>query len=347
MEKLISYLMIVISVASCSLEEGPVGPSVELSAPEGFKITYVGAINFDGYLEQFQMVDENIGYVVGTTQTGRVDAYKTEDGGRSWKNLDVTNAHDYNMWGSAESICFLDTRIGVASYKIGDKVNIIRTTTGGSNWRGYVFLEFGGAIKHIEADEEDNLYAHVIDNYFSAMLIKSYDKGLSWDSLYVSQDLHFRYGTFDFKVHNGKIYVPGANGEIVVLDKEGQRVKTITTLLPGVWDLAILNEDHLIATGTNEVIRSVDGGQNWQYIKSVPAKMIGYNTAEEIFMVQKNEYISNNGGDVFAATLDGGATWLESNEAYNDLRFDLVNSQKIGDTRYLMLIGKEIYELSE
>lgn len=346
MKKLIVYVLVVVGIASCDLEE-PVDFSIELSAPEGFKITYVGSINFDGSLKQLQMVDENIGYVLGTTQNGRVDVYKTEDGGRSWRDLDVTSWHDYNMHGTAESILFLDTEIGLFSYRIGDRVNIIRTTTGGSNWRGAVFLEFGGSIKHIEADEADNLYALVADQHHNASLLKSYDKGLSWDSLYTSQDLHFRYATFNFKVNKDKIYVPGSNGEVVVLDGEGQYLKTISTVLPGIWGLSILNEDNIIAIGTNAVIRSGDGGESWQEINNMPGKMIGYNAAEEVLMVLAKENSSNSSKDVFAATLDGGASWLEGDETYSNLRFDLVSSQRIGENRYLMLINKELYEMRE
>ena len=200
---------------------------------------------------------------------------------------------------------------------------------------------------HIQRDEQGNLYAMLAGLDSEMVIVKSSDQGLSWQTLY-AQALDFRLVTFGFTITEDKIYASREEGTLVVLDLEGSLIRTISTGQSYFWDVEVIDDNHLVVVA-EQTVKTTDGGERWQVIYERSARMIDFPTAETGIMFLNKGYCPTDvvhDSDVIAITQNGGTTWTEGEEGYN-LMTNFADKQKIGDGRYLLVIGREIYELRQ
>ena len=315
--------------------------NTDYSAPEGWSLSRIDSIDLEGSLSKLQMIDQQQGYLLATRNYGGYACvYQTQDGGQSWNILPL-DAEVQPL-----SFFFLNAEVGFVSH-YGSSSNLLRTTDGGASWERLSFPELQGNMYHIQRDEQGNLYAMLAGLDSEMVIVKSTDQGLSWQTLY-AQALDFRLVTFGFMVTEDKIYASGEEGTLAVLDLEGNLTKTISTGQSYFWDVEVIDDNNLVVVA-EQTVKTTDGGESWQVIYDRSARMIDFPTDETGIMFLNKGYCPTDvyhASDVIATTQDGGTTWTEGEEGYN-LMTSFADGQRIGDGRYLLVIGREIYELHQ
>lgn len=315
--------------------------NTDYSAPDGWSLNRIDSIELDGSLSELQMIDQQVGYLSGTRNYGGyVRVYKTLDGGQTWRTLSI-NAEVQPL-----SFFFMNAEVGFLSH-YGGNGNLLKTIDGGITWNQVSFPELQGNMYHIQQDKQGNLYAMLAGLDSETVIIKSSDQGLSWQTLY-AEALDFKLVTFSFTVTEDKIHASGEEGMLVVLDLTGNLIKTITTGQSYFWDVEVIDDNNLVVVG-EQTVKTTDGGESWSVIYDRSARMIDFPTTETGVMFLNNGYCPTDvvhASDVMAVTHDGGLTWNESSEAYN-LMINFADVQKVSDGHYLLVIGREIYELRQ
>ncbi len=231
----------------------------------------------------------------------------------------------------------------------------LRTEDGGKTWQEIEYPNLKGILYHLQFDEAGDLFANLWYDETGGgfdvknTLMKSTDNGKNWEVLYESPDLHFRLVTFSFQLYKDVIYASGKNGKILKISKKGQLLETIETeRLTPIWDFKAIDEKNLVLVATN-AIKTSDGGKTWKTIHDDASRLIDFPSPERGLMVLNAarcplEEGPSNG--VIASTKSGGTDWTKS-DLSTGLAFSFLDSWTMPDGRYLVLIGRSLYEISE
>ena len=155
--------------------------------------------------------------------------------------------------------------------------------------------------------------------------------------------------TFSFKIFQDKIYASAKDG-ILVIDTDGQLIKTIDIDDTPIWDLALIDEDNLVVAVSTKAIKSTDGGDTWETIYDESARIIGFDSADKgLMLLQKSTCPTDvyQVNDLIASTNNGGLNWAEAEETTTNLRIHFSNSQKMDDGIWYFMIGNELMEIKE
>lgn len=325
----------------------------ELSAPPGYQLKTVGEIDFNGSVQSFQFVTEQVGYAMLSKNVGGfVEVFKTTNGGQTWSNLVVgINQFPRSMIFKDENYGIITTHdvSGCPPPNCQNKCVILVTVNGGENWQKIEIENLNGVLYHPQYDYEGNLYANLSLNSES-ILVKSPDNGMSWDTLFSSAELGFTLVTYSFEIFQDKIYISGRDGNIVVIDKNGQLLKSIKIDNSSIWDLQIIDENNLIAVLSGKVIKSTNGGNTWETIYDKSARMIGFDSADKGLMLLQRSHCPTDVihvNDLFASTNNGGATWNEAQETTTNMQITFSNSQKMSNGNWHIMLGKKLIEIVE
>jgi photosystem II stability/assembly factor-like uncharacterized protein len=321
----------------------------EILPPEGFMVSTVGEADFNGNVENIQFVNEQTGFALASKNVGGyVDVYKTTDGGQTWTNLDI----GINQY--PRSMIFKDENFGIITVhdvtgcpppNCQNKSVILKTENGGLDWEEVEFEELKGVLYHPKFDSKGNLYA-----YLQSSIIKSTDNGETWDTLFSSPELDFALLTFSFELFEDRIYISAKDGKIVVINTHGELIKTIAINKSPIWDVEIIDENNLVIVVSGEVIKSTNGGETWTTIYDHSARMIGFDSTDKGLMILKKSTCPTDVyqvNDVIASTNNGGINWTEAKETTTDLRKNYVNSQKIRDGIWYIMIDNKLIEIKE
>lgn len=330
----------------------------EIMLPNGFELTTIGEINFNGNVQTFQFLDKNNGYaMLSNNQGGYVEVFKTIDGGQSWSDLNI------GIYQTPISMIFKDENFGIITVhdvtgcpppNCQNKSVVLKTENGGLDWEEVEYEGLKGILYHPKYDNEGNLYANLtLPVEYKSTLIKSVDDGENWEIFYDSSDLGFTSVTFSFEIFEDKIYVSGKDGKLFVIDSNGQLIKTLAvTESPSesIRNLEIIDEDNLIIVLSGQVIKSTNGGTTWEPIHEKSARMVGFKSADEgLMLLRKNncpshEYRVN---DVFASTNNGGLSWNEADEITTNLIRRFKISQRMDEGIWYIMMGNELMEIKE
>ena len=324
----------------------------EIIPPEGYDVIEVSSIDFDGSIRELHFVNDQLGYALATNNVGGyVDVFKTENGGESWHNLAVDyDNQPINIEFKDENVGFISVHdvTGCPPPNCLNKTVVLKTQDGGTTWSRLVYENLKGSLYHLTYDEKGNLYAatFLLDEQGNEQvsIVVSEDDGESWKVLYDSPELSFRLVTFSFTLFGDQIYASGRNGKIVVIDKDGTYLETLQTPFDNIRDLEIVDNSTFIVAA-DEALRSTDGGKSWTTIYPESARIIGFTSADEGLMLFRKSVCPTDVyqvNDVIAATGDGGASWREGPKVTN-LRASFVNSEKISDGTYRVMIGKRLF----
>ncbi len=320
-----------------------------LTVPDQFELNKIGEARFPGSIVEFQFVTDAIGYILGsTTAGGFVMILKTEDGGRTWNDLGIEinyRQHPWNVFFKNENLGFITVHdVTGCPDDCEYRAVLLKTDNGGLTWEEIVYPELRGSFYHLVFDEHGNVYAmlsSLLD--IPDALMKSSDKGATWNELYSSDDMEFKSIHFSFKLFDDKLYISGRDGKLIKIDTYGNLIDVIHTNQPYISDLRIIDENVLFIKGREGLLRSIDGGKSWTYIFKGRHQIIDFISANEGLVVLNEgvcpswSYISS---DVIAYTNDGGETWSKGDYITNLIsRFS--GHKKSGNDYYLMF-GKTL-----
>ncbi|MCB0531557.1 MAG: hypothetical protein H6574_21590 [Lewinellaceae bacterium] len=325
----------------------------EIKSPDGFEVNSIGEIYFNGSVQAFQFLDDEIGYaMLSKNAGGYVEVFKTIDGGQTWSNLEI----GINQY--PRSILFKDENFGIITVldvtgcpppNCQNKCVILKTENGGISWEQVEFENLKGVLYHLKYDSNGNLYANLKLNDQS-VLMKSVDNGANWDTLFSSSNLDFNLVTYSFEIFENKIYISAKDGEILVIDTNGQLIKTIDIGNSTIWDVEIIDENNLIVVLPEKVIKSINGGDTWETIYEESARMIGFDSVDKGLMLLKKSICPTDVyqvNDLIASTNNGGFNWIEAEETTTNLRINFTNSQQMGAGVWYMMIGNKLLEIKE
>jgi photosystem II stability/assembly factor-like uncharacterized protein len=325
----------------------------EIKSPNGFEVNSIGEIDFNGSVQSFQFLDDEIGYAMMSKNVGGyVEIFKTTDGGQSWSNLEIgINQYPRSMLFKDENFGIITVHdvTGCPPPNCQNKCVILKTENGGMDWEEVEFQDLKGILYHPKFDSNGNLYANLKLNDQSA-LMKSDDNGVNWDTLFNSAELDFNLVTYSFEIYENKIFISAKDGKILVVDTNGQLIKTIEIDNAPIWDVEIIDENNLIVVQSGKVIKSTNGGDTWETIYNESARMIGFDSVDKgLMLLEKSSCPTDvyQVNDLIASTNNGGFNWIEAEETTTNLRINFSNSQKMGDEIWYMMIGNKLIEIKE
>ena len=347
MKRIVLFLIGVFTIISCNKEDVVIQNQInennyekDLSAPPGFEIKKMNSIEFNGGLQEIQLINDRLGYVLGSNNIGGyAEIFRTIDGGMSWVDLDLSiERSPINMF-------FLNEEDGfISCYG-----SILKTTDGGNNWTEMRYQNLKGNMYHIQKDKDDNLYAILSGLEIETVLIKSIDKGINWQVINDSSELDFTLLTFSFKIFDDQIYISGDNGTLIVTDLDGNETKILQTGMSDIVDLEIIDQSKLVISNTIKTIKSRDGGISWTVIYDRFARILNFTNSDEGLMILNKSYGSSDiyhANDVIAYTEDGGLNWNESEEATNTI-MNYSDKQLRTNNRHILVFQNDLYELKK
>lgn len=315
----------------------------ESSAPTGFNIGEIAVIEDNVYLKDIQFISESVGYLfAGNNVGGYAEVYKTVDGGQKWQDLSL------NFDESPLSLLFINENIGLLSH-YGSRGNLMRTEDGGDTWKPYSFSTFYGNLYHLIKDNQENIYGIASNLNTPTTIVKSTDHGLSWTVFKKGLDIDFSLIRSGIHLIDDKIYVTVKEGQLLKLNETGTLEEIIETGLEMFWDIKLIDGKNFVLVGDSKVIKSNDGGLNWQEIHNRTARIIEFSSPEEGWMLLNKSACNTDVyqvNDVLAYTNDGGLTWQESEERTNWMT-DYNGHHKNLTDNYLITFGNSIFQLGK
>lgn len=358
MNKYISLSFALFLVFSCNRDETLVDEfgevcefKTDIVSPIGYELNSIGKINFNGSVYSFQFVGNTIGYaMLGNNAGGYVEVFKTVDGGKTWKDLDI------GIKQFPRGMVFKDENTGIITVhdvtgcpppNCQNKCVILKTKDGGMTWREKEITNLKGILYHPKYDDEGNLYS-LLTLKDSLALLKSTDDGETWSTFFTFPDLGFQLVTYSYEIFEDRLYISGKGGKILVVNSAGDLVKTMEVGSPTIWDVEILDENNLILVVSGKVIKTMDGGVNWTTIFNESARMVGFDSSDNGIMLLQKSFCPTDVyqvNDVIGVTIDGGLSWIESDETTTNLHANFQNSQKIATDSWHFMIGNELLEI--
>jgi len=206
--------------------------------------------------------------------------------------------------GTPKDMKFFDANTGVLGT---DSLKIYRTTNGGNNWN--IVLQRQTIFEFIKIDST-TIYARSSTSGAYGMILRTFNKGLTWDSFtvgnswtangisFVNKDTGWISGTsggnsFIWRTTNGGVnfniqYGGIGFGKIFFLNNK------------------INGEYYGWCSNNSSLYRTTDSGINWYQITS---PFVG--VLNQIAMINENTgWITANGADRTYKTTDGGLTWI-------------------------------------
>lgn len=342
-------------VSSCSLIPETPEPSPEvncefvtdLSAPDGLSIETLGLVDVDkniDYFQDLQIINDQLAFAMGGTQVGGYIGLMTSTNqGQSWERIDI--GHEVHP----RSLAFRDKSFGLITGMQNSILNTLalRTEDGGQHWEKLEYPDLDGILYHPQYDHQGNIYAY-LGNGDDFSLMRSQDNGTSWRTLFRSPDLGFQQVTFSFVLAEGIIYASGRDGKLLKIDTDGSLLATFETGVRFFTDLKVIDEDHLIVFGPDQILRSDDGGLSWEQIYDKASRLIDFPRPEEGLVILNNSFCPSDVGpsnDVFARTVDAGQTWISGEEA-SSLRVLSSNAQQLSEGVYWLILDNQLLRIA-
>jgi photosystem II stability/assembly factor-like uncharacterized protein len=279
---------------------------------------------FIGYLgdtfREMAFIDTLKGFAV-TTASG----YETTDGGRNWTvRYDIKHGN---------GIVFANNGIG---YKVSTGLSIEKTTNYGESWNRAIINDY---FTDLFFTDENNGWFIGLGVYDVPELFQTTDGGITLiqrndfpglhpSSIYFLDSLNGIVGA------DNSIYKT-TDGGILWEEKNVNGVDSVA--IAGEFDrIFFINDNMGWALNTKYVIKTIDGGENWQS-QLITAGLSGIHFSDTL-----NGWITRIGGGIYKPfkTTDGGETWTEQNNfPSNDTRDVFFNDSLNG----LITRNNELY----
>ncbi len=239
--------------------------------------------------------DEMTGYIAGGEGSGGGMGYvlKTNDGGMNWNLL----SSELNE--SFYSIEFTDPLTG---YAAGNFSYISKTIDGGDTW-----TTLDNPNNHLSAHIRAITFVNPQVGYtcdVQGHVMKTEDAGLSWENLNTNtSSILFSIGD----IINNSVCTVGSGGLTMVSSEDGLSfILTSTGTRNGLYTINETDADHLFILGHETLIKSTDGGANWE--TQIIPELQGCMSAH--FIDTETGYALISWGKIYKTT-DAGLTWAQ------------------------------------
>ncbi len=251
-----------------------------LKTTDGGKTWTVGKVPGAEKLDfrDVEAFDKNTAYLLSIGEGENSRIYKTTDGGKTWK-LQFTNTNPKAFF---DALAFWDKKNGMAMSDPVDGKYLLLKTTDGENWR------ISGNEKMADAKPGEAAFAasgtclltHGKSNVFlvtggtDARVFRSSDRGQLW--FVVDTPLTkgtagsgiFSIAMFDAKsgvIVGGNYEKPNETGNNLAFTNDGGKTWTPGKGLSGYRSgVAFIDQNTIIAVGSNGSDISTDGGKTWK-----------------------------------------------------------------------------------
>lgn len=230
---------------------------------------------------------------------------KTTDGGNSWFSV---YSHSANSVSYTE-IIFVNELIGFANREYGGA--ILKTVDGGETW--FELNNYGGDTKSFFFIDSLTGFLAGDDGY----LEKTTDGGLTWtNSGFGSRNS--KYGLTSIYFLNHEIgFAVGERGRIMKTVNGGSEWEPYSVTYTDIKNIQFTSNDigYCISTFNNVLLKTIDGGKNWQIIEN---PLSDYTISNFEFIDDLTGYVigETRYDQHLFKTVDGGHSW---SLIYNDL----------------------------
>jgi photosystem II stability/assembly factor-like uncharacterized protein len=272
----------------------------------GWIVGYDGTIQFssdggDTWVSQHSGVSSNlwdvcfiskdIGWVCGQNNT----ILKTTNGGKTWINLSPEDSNKKTY----VAIKFIDDAVGWISNNNGE---ILKSTDGGFSWELKKKCESGGAL--LAVLNSNTIYAL---QRIQAYLYKTFDGGITWDSVKVSIPKYYAASDMSFpNVDNGWLSTWNVTAgmmiyeyPVIITNNGGTTWFSSDSLKDaelGFRCVYFINKNTGWVAGSDNVYKTRDGGKHWQLDFTASKDL----SAEDMFFInEKCGWIISLDGAIF------------------------------------------------
>ncbi|MEL6699026.1 MAG: hypothetical protein AAFP89_22465 [Bacteroidota bacterium] len=324
------------------------GINEDFTAPALFELVSQNLISFEGSFRSWQFLDDQTGFLFGSKQPGGyAGVLKTKDGGMTWESLPLEANY------SPISMYFVDANRGFVTVQNTDgcpppncqnKTTLYETQDGGQTWEERTYPDLKGVLYEIQFDEAGNGFALLfLDS--NVRLLRTTDFAQTWEVLVEEGDIRLPNIKGGMVLENGRIWVHGAQGELLQYDTDGNLQQRLNMPMQNFYQLKVIDEEKLVATGVFGAIRSLDGGQNWEMIYEEYAELIGANSEDELWLIANQTFCLSDiyrSQDAFAYSQDLGTNWTFG-ELGTNLGIGFVDAYQQENGNYLVLLDQEIF----
>ena len=290
-----------------------------------------GGVNWNilqnGSTEEYVSVcfkDINNGWLLSKNNSGssgQAFIKHTTNGGTSWFNQLVLG----DSIQGADNIQFLDMNTGYALV-FSARNYVFKTTNGGTNWNVLSSPTNIWMRKLLFKDENTGWICGE-----AGYIFRTTNGGVNWDSL-KPPITHAYYG-ISFPDYNTG-YVVGIFGYSIQKTTNGGTNWFLISQFPefSFWDVNFINVNTGVAVGEGVILRTVNGGYNWDTLKR-PDNTVGNEVYSNVqFNHSNNGWIVGSTGDILKST-NSGINWtshrLGSVSNFYDIHFLDVNTGHI------------------
>jgi len=232
------------------------------------------------HLRDISFANDNVGYLYGTKSDipyteSTEHIFKTIDGGETWN--EVTTNEDFDnkalflaggIYAISENLIYAgggkDTNLATSEPFVSV---LIKSQDGGANW-AEVNIPEGIAVHHVRFRNENNGYIQIVNRLYSTN-----DGGNSWNEVstpFDSSQSH-SFAGFGFRLAGENLFIGGGTGfnfRNYMSNDGGVTWNDITPNLNNFvvieyWNPLWLDENIGWAWNWSEMIKTNDGGQNW------------------------------------------------------------------------------------
>ncbi|MBN1633052.1 MAG: T9SS type A sorting domain-containing protein [Ignavibacteria bacterium] len=250
--------------------------------------------------------------------------------------LNIDNSFSQTGWfsqplpvsGQVQDLKFFDANTGLIA--LYNSNNILRTTNGGYNWYSVLITPVAWEFVIIDSN---TIYASGAGLSNSAVLLRSYNRGATWDSLPVSNALTANGISF---VNRDTGWVGGTANALPFIWRTTNAGLTWTVQSDdtGFGKLFFLkykvNGEYIGWSMNHDALwKTTNSGINWVQIQS------GFSISKILFRNENTGYVSD--ANKFKKTTNGGLNWISYNlPTGNYIFWNLISSFKFvtGDTIY-------------
>lgn len=280
-------ILSILFLFNCSKDDDKPEPKwTAMASPSEYDLTDVEFLN-----DKFGLISGSFGTFL-----------KTEDGGKTWSEMQVGVNHSFVKAFILSENEFFTSRIGV--YK---------TTDGGQTFDELGNLsEYAGTIFGINFFDSNN---GVI--YKDGLILKTTDGGQTWNVKYndagYASDMEFINNNIGF-ISGGITYDGYSEGEIHKTTDAGNSWSKLNITSSEINSMYFLNETTgYFSNFDHQLLKTSDGGQTFQIISN-QLPILFYDL---IFTSDNKAYAVGNGG--VYRTLDGGVTWTQDYDSGSEI----------------------------
>ncbi len=270
-----------------------------------------------GFISNFFFLDSDHGWV--GNRDGQL--FITQDGGQNWDKVTIAEGLEEYV-----EPLFIDELNGYASLR----EDFYQTTDGGYTWEKIADNAFGNYTDDMMFMDEAG--QAIVATSFDKRIYQSVDGGLNWTRI-TPPDGGFVYGLE--ALPDGQVWVGGEFRSVFYSSGAGtQYVNQIPGIRESLQEIAFLDLNLGWAVGGSAVLKTTDGGGNWEAFNLFD--FTTENSFKQVLILSEQEvWISGN--RKVLRTTTGGTVWEEVLEVSDDiLQFAL---EKVGNS--IMLVSRD------